>query len=75
MILERINEWVAEGSLSGTKHKVIEVKWIEMFWELDSESKLNRDPQFIQRMMAYGEDQAEAFLNKEPTGGVGGRTG
>jgi len=71
--IEKINEWVAEGSLSGTKHKVIEVKWIEMLWELDSESKLNRDPQFIQRMMAYGEDQAEAFLNKELTG-VGGRT-
>jgi NTE family protein len=71
--IEKINEWVAEGSLSGTKHKVIEVKWIEMLWELESESKLNRDPQFIQRMMAYGEDQAEAFLNKELTG-VGGRT-
>jgi NTE family protein len=71
--IEKINEWVAEGSLSGTKHKVIEVKWIEMLWELDSESKLNRDPRFIQRMMAYGEDQAEAFLNKELTG-VGGRT-
>jgi NTE family protein len=62
------------GSLSGTKHEVIEVKWIEMLRELDSESKLNRDPQFIQRMMAYGEDQAEAFLNKELTGAVGTRT-
>ena len=72
--IEKINEWVAEGSLSGTKHSVIEVKWIEMLWELDSESKLNRDPQFIQRMMAYGEDQAEAFLNKELTE-VGGRSG
>jgi hypothetical protein len=46
-----------------------------MLRELDSESKLNRDPQFIEGMMAYGEDQAEAFLNKELTGGVGGRTG
>ena len=55
--------------------KVIEVKWIEMLRELDSESKLNRDPQFIQRMMSYGEDQAEAFLNRELTGGVGWRTG
>jgi NTE family protein len=72
--IEKINEWVAEGSLSGTKHKVIEVKWIEMLWELDSESKLNRDPRFIQRMMAYGEDQAEAFLKEELTE-VGGRSG
>jgi hypothetical protein len=49
------------------------VKWIEMLW--DSESKLNRDPRFIEGMMAYGEDQAEAFLNNDLTGGVGGRTG
>ena len=63
--IEKINEWVAEGVLSGTKHNVIEVKWIEMLRELDSESKMNRDPQFIQGLMAYGEDQAEAFLNRE----------
>jgi hypothetical protein len=43
------------------------------FAELDSESKLNRDPRFIPGIMAYGEDQAEAFLNKELTG-VGART-
>ena len=71
--IEKINEWVAEGSFSGTKHKVIEVKWIEMLWEVDSESTLNRAPRFIQGMMAYGEDQAEEFLNKQLTG-VGGRT-
>jgi hypothetical protein len=53
------------------------VKWIEMLRDLDSESKLNRDPRFIHSMMAYGEDQAEAFLNhKLPVGGgVSGRTG
>lgn len=62
--IEKINQWVADGSLSGTKHKVVELKWIEMLWDLDYESKLNRDPQFIQRLMAYGEDQAEVFLNK-----------
>lgn len=66
--IEKVNEWVAEGVLSGTKHKIIEVKWIEMLLELDSESKLNRDPQFIQGLMAYGEDQADAFLNGKLTG-------
>jgi NTE family protein len=73
--IKKINEWVAEGALSGTKHEVIELKWIEMLRDLDSESKLNRDPRFIQGMMAYGEEQAEAFLSKELTGVVGGRTG
>ena len=48
----------------GTKHEVIELKWIQMLWDLDSESKLNRDPRFLQGRMAYGEEQAESFLNK-----------
>ena len=61
--IEKINEWVEEGSLSGTKHEVIEVKWIKMLRDLDAESKLNRDAEFIQGMMAYGEEQAEEFLN------------
>ena len=70
--IEKINEWVAEGVLSGTKHEVIEVKWIEMLRDLDSESKLDRDPRFIQSMMAYGEDRAAAFLADELSGVVGG---
>ena len=72
--IKKINEWIAEGSLSGTKHEIIEVKWIEMLQDLDAESKLNRDPEFIRGMMAYGEDEAEKFLRRE-LAGVGGRTG
>lgn len=60
--IEKINEWVAEGSLSGTKHEVIEVKWIKMLKDLDAESKLNRDPEFIQGLMSYGEEKAAEFL-------------
>jgi NTE family protein len=60
--IEKINEWIKAGSLSGTKHRPIEIKWIQMLRELDVESKLNRDPDFIQDMMAYGEQQAEGFL-------------
>jgi len=60
--IKTINKWVEDGSLSGTKHKVIEVKWIQMLRELDAESKLNRDPSFIREMMAYGEEQAGKFL-------------
>ncbi|HET7272107.1 MAG TPA: patatin-like phospholipase family protein, partial [Rubrobacter sp.] len=72
--IEKINKWVTKGDLSGTKHRVIDVKWIKLLWDLDSESKLNRDPRFIQELMAYGEDRAEAFLNRERTE-VGGTTG
>ncbi|MDP8953129.1 MAG: patatin-like phospholipase family protein [Actinomycetota bacterium] len=77
--IEKINEWVKDGSLSGTKHEVIELKWIEMLRDLDAESKLDRSPSFIRGMKAYGEEQAEAFLRKEflggPVAGVGPRSG
>jgi NTE family protein len=63
--IKKVNEWVKEGSLSGTKHEVIELKWIEMLRDLDAESKLNRDPEFIQGLMAYGEEQAGKFLNEQ----------
>jgi NTE family protein len=73
--IQTVNKWVEEGSLSGTKHEVIDIKWIQMLRDLDSASKLNRDPSFIQEMMAYGEEQAETFL-KESSPVVGaGRTG
>ncbi|MBA2409118.1 MAG: patatin-like phospholipase family protein [Gammaproteobacteria bacterium] len=62
--IEKMNGWVEEGALARTKHKPVQIKWIKMLRELDVESKLDRDPAFIQGMMAYGEEQAEAFLNQ-----------
>lgn len=60
--IEKINEWIADGSLSKTKHKIIDLKWIGMYRDLDAESKLDRDPAFIREMIAYGEEEAESFL-------------
>jgi NTE family protein len=62
--IEKVNEWVNEGSLSGTKHKHIEIRWIQILRELDVESKLDRDPSFIREMMAYGEERAGEFLRQ-----------
>ena len=73
--IQTVNKWVEEGSLSGTKHEVIDIKWIQMLRDLDSASKLNRDPSFIQEMMAYGEEQAETFLKKSSPVVGAGRTG
>jgi NTE family protein len=56
------------------EYRYIAVKWIEMLQDLDAESKLNRDPSFIQGMMAYGEQKAEKFLQEE-FAGTGARTG
>ena len=70
--IKTVNKWVEEGSLSGTKHEVIDIKWIQMLRDLDSASKLNRDPSFVQKMMAYGEEQAEKFLKESsPVVGAG----
>ncbi len=33
-----------------------------MLYELDKESKMDRSPSFIRRMMDYGEEQAEKLL-------------
>lgn len=62
--IKTINRLVEGGSLSGAKHEVIDIKWIQMLRNLDTASKLNRDPSFIQEMMAHGEEQAEKFLEE-----------
>lgn len=64
--IKTVNKWLAEGTLVGTNKKPIGVRWIEMSPEmsatLDYASKLNRDPQFIAKLIAHGEAQAEHFL-------------
>ena len=44
------------------QYKHIEVRKIEMLRELDAASKLDRSPAVIRAMLAYGEEQAEEFL-------------
>jgi NTE family protein len=46
------------------EYRHIEVRWIELTEPLDFASKLDRNPDFIRRMMADGERSAEAFLRR-----------
>lgn len=62
--IEIVNRWIDTGCLSDSKHRIVKVRRIQMLRDLDYESKLNRDPTFIQKMMTYGEEQAEEFLKK-----------
>jgi NTE family protein len=62
--IEKINELVNKGFLTGSKYKFIKVRRIEMLRDLDYTSKLDRSPSFIQDLMAYGEEQAEDFLKR-----------
>ncbi|VVB90382.1 Patatin-like phospholipase [uncultured archaeon] len=61
--IEKVNTWVKAGYLPAGKYKHIDVRWIQMLnEELDTASKVDRDPSFIQYMMKYGEEQAGKFL-------------
>lgn len=62
--IEKVNELLQTNNLVATKYKPIEVKRITMLWDLDYSSKLDRSPAFIQKLIAYGESEAEAFLRK-----------
>src|SRR5215211_4478808 len=76
--IEKVNEWIEEGYFPGTEQRIIKVRRISMLHNLGYESKMNRDPAFIQEMIAYGEDQAEKFIKGSfagPVAGAGGRTG
>lgn len=71
--IETVNKLIREDRLLGDKYKLVEVRPpIEVGREeiggqpLDYASKLNRDPCFLEAMMAYGEKQAKDFLEGLP---------
>jgi NTE family protein len=65
-VITRFSEWLREGKLTATSVKPIDVHWIEMSDNLTVRlgyvTKLNRDPSFLNTLIADGEAQAEAFL-------------
>ncbi|HEY9247195.1 MAG TPA: patatin-like phospholipase family protein [Candidatus Methanoperedens sp.] len=62
--MKAVNEWVDAGYLPVNKYKHIKLKRIEMLYELDTASKMDRSHAFIRDMMNYGELQADKFLNE-----------
>jgi NTE family protein len=68
--IEFINTLLNKGALNEElqkKYKPVKIRWIAMSEEmtdsLDYTSKLERDSEFIGRLMDEGEKQAEEFLN------------
>ena len=65
--ITKVNQWLAEGKLSSSSKKPIQLEQITMSaglsGELDYASKLNRDAKFIARLMADGERRAGEFLS------------
>lgn len=61
--INTVNKWTKY--LPPKKYKTVKVQRIEMLNEdLDTASKLDRSPTFIKKMMAYGEKEANIFLEK-----------
>ena len=60
--VERVNEWVESGRLPADEFKTTEIHRIEMGQDYDSSSKLDRDPAFIEELIALGQKQSAAFL-------------
>jgi NTE family protein len=61
--VEKVNEWLADGSLSSARYKPVTVRTIALGRDLDVASKLDRRPSFIASMMADGAHAAAAFLD------------
>lgn len=65
--IEKVNEWIEKGLLKKGKYKRINVRFIKMLRELDVETKIDRNPKFIEDMMNYGEEQAGEFIKQLPS--------
>lgn len=64
--IEKINDFVQRGVLTDPSYKHIEIRRLGMTRELDYASKLDRNPSFIQDLIADGEERAEIFLKQLP---------
>ncbi len=62
--IRMINDWIRLGYLPGDKFKHIKIRFIQMLYELDKESKMDRNRSFIRCMMDYGEEQAEKLIRE-----------
>jgi NTE family protein len=60
--IRKINEFINNKSFSNDKYKHIEVRRIQMLRDLNYSTKLERRLEFIRDLIAYGEHQAEEFL-------------
>ena len=56
--IESINDLIEEGVVDDERYKPIELREVELDLELDVQSKLDRSPRFIERLMRRGAEKA-----------------
>jgi NTE family protein len=62
--VEKVNEWVADGTISADRFGHIDVHRIEMDRQLGYASKVDRRPAFLDALQELGRERAEAFLEE-----------
>lgn len=70
--IEKINHWIDKGYFrepgsKKSKYRHIDVRIIKNLLLLGYETKLDRSPEFINKLMNHGEEQADEFLKELPT--------
>lgn len=60
--IEQVNEWVDQGLLPSGRYKQVAVERITLDRELPHATKLDRDPRFVDELMATGREEAADFL-------------
>ena len=60
--IERINDWVEDGTLPAEEFSQTAIHRIEMGQRFHCSTKLDRDPEFIAELMDLGRDRAGEFL-------------
>lgn len=62
--IEKMNKFIATGVITDPRYKQITIRRIKMLRSLDYASKLDRNPSFIQDLIADGEESARIFLKE-----------
>jgi len=60
--VEKVNEWVADGTLPSARFEHIDVHRIELGRQLGYATKVDRRPEFLDSLRALGRERAAAFL-------------
>jgi NTE family protein len=60
--IRKMNQLIRTGIIQSPKYKLVRVRVVALDEDLPLESKLDRSPAFIERMMRHGDEAAGAFL-------------
>lgn len=62
--IEKVNEWVADGTLPSAQFSHIDIHRIGLGRQLSAATKVDRSPAFLDGLRALGRARAEAFLTE-----------